>query len=179
MAQDPKGYCVNCRAIETAKPPDYASVQCPVYIIGGSVDKSAPATGCQFIHDSLVNAKERKIDIIKDMGHWYCVEDADIIGKLVGAWCSKYAWFIRMWGKYLALVWPSRYPAVLCRRLRDEKKFNVYLTSTSGRMLTMLISLLLDKCIYGCARAQQCRVSNLFHTVFLCLLHKSTTTFIV
>lgn len=91
MAQDPEGYCANCRAIESATPPDYASVQCPVYIIGGSADKSAPASGCQLIHDALVNARERKIDIINDMGHWYCVEDPDKIGKSVASWCSRFA----------------------------------------------------------------------------------------
>lgn len=91
MAQDPEGYCANCKAIESAKAPDYASVTCPVYIISGAVDKSAPVSGCQFIHDSLTNSTERKIDIIKEMGHWYCVEDPDMVGKLVASWCSKFA----------------------------------------------------------------------------------------
>lgn len=91
MSQDPEGYCANCRAIETAKPPDYASVKCPIYIIAGEVDKSAPVSGCQFIHDSLTNAAERKIDVLPGIGHWYCVEDPDTVGKLITNWCQKFA----------------------------------------------------------------------------------------
>lgn len=91
LSQDPEGYCANCRAIESAKPPDYAAVICPMYIISGEVDKSAPVSGCQLIHDSLVNATDRKIDIVPQMGHWYCVEDPNTIGKLVAEWCSRFA----------------------------------------------------------------------------------------
>lgn len=91
MSQDPEGYCANCRAIETAKPPDYASVKCPIYIIAGEVDKSAPVSGCQFIHDSLTNATEKKIDVLPSIGHWYCVEDPDAVGKLITNWCQKFA----------------------------------------------------------------------------------------
>lgn len=91
MSQDPEGYCANCRAIESAKPPKYENVTCPIYIISGEVDKSAPASGCQFIHDSLTGVSDKKIDIVNGMGHWYCVEDADRIGKMVADWCSKFA----------------------------------------------------------------------------------------
>ena len=91
MSQDPEGYCANCRAIEMANPPQYDAVQCPVYIISGEVDKSAPVAGCQFIHDSLFNAQDKKIDVVKGMGHWYCVEDPELIGKLVAGWCTKFA----------------------------------------------------------------------------------------
>lgn len=91
MAQDPEGYCANCRAIETAKPPVYEDVKCPIYIIAGSADKSAPVSGCQFIHDQLVNSSEKKIDVIQDLGHWYCVEDPDTVGKMVASWAAKFA----------------------------------------------------------------------------------------
>ncbi|KAK5069556.1 hypothetical protein LTR64_008237 [Lithohypha guttulata] len=91
MSQDPEGYCANCRAIATAKAPNYAGVTCPVYIIAGSVDKSAPASGCQFIHDQLVNSSGRKIDLIQEMGHWYCVEDPDLLGKMVAIWIAEVA----------------------------------------------------------------------------------------
>lgn len=91
MSQDPEGYCANCRAIETAKPPKYENVECPVFIIAGEVDKSAPVDGCQFIHDSLTNVKDKRIEVIEGMGHWYCVEDPEKIGKLVAEWCGKFA----------------------------------------------------------------------------------------
>lgn len=91
MAQDPQGYIANCKAIKNAQPPNYEAVECPFYIISGKVDKSAPPEGCQLIHDSLVNVKDKKIDFIDDMGHWYCVEDPDLIGKSVAGWLGKLA----------------------------------------------------------------------------------------
>lgn len=90
MSQDPQGYCANCQAIETAKPPDYAAVKCPIYIIAGEVDQSAPVSGCQLIHDSLTNAAEKRIDVIPQLGHWYCVEDPERVGKSVADWCQKF-----------------------------------------------------------------------------------------
>jgi len=90
MSQDPEGYCANCRAIETAKPPQYDAVSCPIYIIAGEVDKSAPVSGCQFIHDSLTGASDKKIDVLDGLGHWYCVEDPVKLGKMVAEWCSKF-----------------------------------------------------------------------------------------
>lgn len=91
MAQDPEGYVANCRAIEHAVPPAYQDVKCPVYIIAGSADKSAPVSGCQFIHDQLVNSSEKKIDVIEDLGHWYCVEDPGTVGPMVASWVAKFA----------------------------------------------------------------------------------------
>lgn len=85
MAQDPEGYIANCRAIQSAKAPAYEKVECPLYVISGKVDKSAPPEGCQLIHDS-VSSKEKKIDFLEDMGHWYCVEDPELIGRSIAGW---------------------------------------------------------------------------------------------
>lgn len=89
MSQDPQGYIANCKAIRNAKPPKYEDVECPIYIISGKVDKSAPPEGCQLIHDSLVNSKEKKIDFVEGLGHWYCVEEPDLIGRSIAAWLEK------------------------------------------------------------------------------------------
>lgn len=91
MSQDPAGYIANCKAIQAAKAPDYEKVECPFYIISGEVDKSAPPEGCKLIHDSLVNVRDKKIDYISSMGHWYCVEDPELVGKLIAGWCEKFA----------------------------------------------------------------------------------------
>lgn len=91
MSQDPAGYIANCKAIIAAKPPNYEGVECPIYIISGEVDKSAPPEGCKLIHDSLVNVKDKKIDYISNMGHWYCVEDPELMGNLIATWCEKFA----------------------------------------------------------------------------------------
>lgn len=42
MAQDPQGYASLCRVIADAEAPDYSSVTCPILIIAGADDKTAP-----------------------------------------------------------------------------------------------------------------------------------------
>ncbi len=88
MSQEPEGYIANCQAIETAKPPSYADVHVPILIVAGEEDKSAPLAGCQFIHDSL-SSKEKKLEVLKGVGHWHCVEASDEVGKLVADFCGQ------------------------------------------------------------------------------------------
>ncbi|KAL6252625.1 hypothetical protein RBB50_000344 [Rhinocladiella similis] len=90
MAQDPEGYCANCKAIETATPPNYAAVKCPVLIIAGEVDKSAPLAWCQTIFNRLgTDEKMKRLEVLKDVGHWHCVEAPDEVGPLVRAFCEE------------------------------------------------------------------------------------------
>lgn len=90
ISQDPEGYCANCRAIESVKPPNYEAVECPMLIIAGEMDKSAPVSGCEFIHKSLVNVKDKELEVLDGVGHWYCVEDAARMGSLLQRWCAKF-----------------------------------------------------------------------------------------
>ncbi|KIW31137.1 uncharacterized protein PV07_02811 [Cladophialophora immunda] len=84
LAQSPEGYCANCRAIELATPPEYAKVKCPVLIIAGDQDKSAPLAGCEMIFKELGTAPERKrLEVLKGIGHWHCVEAPDEVGRLI------------------------------------------------------------------------------------------------
>jgi len=90
MSQDPEGYCANCKAIEVAKPPDYAKVKCPVLIIAGAVDKSAPLAGCEKILGELgTDPKSKRLEVLKDVGHWHCVEAPDEVGPLVHDFCQQ------------------------------------------------------------------------------------------
>jgi pimeloyl-ACP methyl ester carboxylesterase len=82
MAQDPQGYIANCRAIENATPPDYASVTCPILIIAGDIDKSAPLDGCKHIYESLGSSK-KDLNVMEGIGHWHCVEDGETVGTLM------------------------------------------------------------------------------------------------
>lgn len=88
LAQDPRGYIANCKAIEKATPPDYARVQCPVLIIAGEEDKSAPLEGCKYILGQLKTEKKR-LEVLKGVGHWHCVEAADQVAELVGGFCDE------------------------------------------------------------------------------------------
>jgi len=93
MSQDPAGYIANCRAIETASPPNYAAVTCPMLIVAGDIDKSAPVEGCKFIYESLTGVKEgeKEIEVLPGVGHWYAVEAAEIVGEVVASWCDQWA----------------------------------------------------------------------------------------
>jgi len=88
LAQDAEGYIANCRAIEHATPPSYADVHVPMLIIAGEEDKSAPLAGCQFILDHL-SSEQKKLEVLKGVGHWHCVEASDEVGKLVADFCNQ------------------------------------------------------------------------------------------
>lgn len=87
LAQDPRGYIANCRAIENATPPEYAKVKCPTLIVAGSEDKSAPVEGCEVILKGLgTEEREKKLVVMEGVGHWFCVERAEEVEKMVGGW---------------------------------------------------------------------------------------------
>lgn len=84
LAQDPEGYIANCHAIEHATPPVYADVKCPVLIIAGDQDKSAPLAGCKFILGELgTQHASKRLEVLEGVGHWHCVEAPDEVGALI------------------------------------------------------------------------------------------------
>lgn len=88
MGQNPEGYISNCRVIENAKPPEYTKVVCPVLIVAGEEDKSAPLEGCQTILDEL-GSKSKRLEVLKSCGHWHCIEKADEVGKLIAEFVGR------------------------------------------------------------------------------------------
>jgi pimeloyl-ACP methyl ester carboxylesterase len=87
MGQDPEGYVANCRAIESAVPPKYGDVRAPMLVIAGEVDKSAPLEGCKFILEKL-GSKEKRLEVLKGVGHWHCIESPEQVGALVKGFCD-------------------------------------------------------------------------------------------
>lgn len=51
LSQQPAGYVSLCKVIAEAEPPEYKNVTCPLLIVAGDDDKSAPLQGCQSIYD--------------------------------------------------------------------------------------------------------------------------------
>ena len=89
LAQKPEGYIANCKAIQFSEPPEYAKVKCPIMIIAGDVDKSAPLSGCQHIFNSLgTDASKKRLEVLEGIGHWHCVEAGDNVGGLVQEFCD-------------------------------------------------------------------------------------------
>ncbi|KAI9874346.1 MAG: hypothetical protein M1823_007707, partial [Watsoniomyces obsoletus] len=92
LSQSPQGYIANCRAIQYATPPAYADVNCPMLIVAGSVDKSAPLEGCKKIFGELGTPDEKKrLEVLEGIGHWHCVEAPEQVGPLVKEFCERLA----------------------------------------------------------------------------------------
>ncbi|OCK81995.1 3-oxoadipate enol-lactone hydrolase [Lepidopterella palustris CBS 459.81] len=82
LAQDPAGYISNCRVIASAKPPNYAKIAVPVLILAGEEDKSAPLQGCEKMFEQM-GTSEKKMEVLKGVGHWHCVEAFEEVGKQI------------------------------------------------------------------------------------------------
>jgi hypothetical protein len=43
--------------------------------------------GCEFILGE-VGSQEKKLEVLKGVGHWHCVEAGDEVGRLVKEFCD-------------------------------------------------------------------------------------------
>jgi pimeloyl-ACP methyl ester carboxylesterase len=84
LGQDPAGYCSNCRVIVNANPPDYSKISIPVLILAGEEDMSAPLEGCQKMFQEI-GSREKKLEIMKGVGHWHCLEAYNEVINLIEA----------------------------------------------------------------------------------------------
>ena len=82
LSQDPAGYISNCRVIINAEPPDYAKINIPILILAGEEDKSAPLEGCKKMFEEM-GTSEKKLEIMKGVGHWHCIEAFAEVGKQI------------------------------------------------------------------------------------------------
>lgn len=84
LSIEPAAYVSLCRVIAGAyrSPVDYASIKCPLLIIAGSEDKSAPLAGCEKILSS-VGSEEKEMIVMNGIGHWMAVECAEDVGKAI------------------------------------------------------------------------------------------------
>ncbi|KAL9617697.1 MAG: hypothetical protein Q9160_007530 [Pyrenula sp. 1 TL-2023] len=88
LGQTVEGYISNCRVIENAKAPEYWKVQCPVLVIAGDEDKSAPLEGCKTILNGL-GSRVKRLEVLKGCGHWQCIEKPDEVGKLIADFLNE------------------------------------------------------------------------------------------
>lgn len=82
ISQNPKGYAALCRAIADADLIDYSAITAPYLLIAGDQDKSATLDSCNHIFDNIGSSR-KKMEILPGIGHWYCVEDDDGVGRLL------------------------------------------------------------------------------------------------
>jgi pimeloyl-ACP methyl ester carboxylesterase len=82
LGQDPAGYISHCRVLISAKVPDYSSVAVPVLVITGEEDATSTPDVARKLFDEL-GTTEKKLEILKEVGHWQCLEAGDEVGKQI------------------------------------------------------------------------------------------------
>jgi len=74
MAQSPEGYALNCEALADAVAVDLGSVRCPVLLVTGDSDKTAPVATARALASAL---SEVELVIVPGCGHWATIERAN------------------------------------------------------------------------------------------------------
>ncbi|KAL5343327.1 Alpha/Beta hydrolase protein [Aspergillus crustosus] len=82
LGQNPKGYAALCQAIANAPTIEYSLIKVPFLLIAGEEDRSASMEGCQYIFDN-VSSEKKKLEVLKKVGHWHCIEAPDRIGEAI------------------------------------------------------------------------------------------------
>ena len=90
LGMPPDGYIGLCRVVADAwkDPPKYAQAKCPVVILAGSEDKSAPMEGCEKILGELGSTR-KEIKTMHGVGHWHCIEDGAEVARLTEEFLSS------------------------------------------------------------------------------------------
>ena len=88
LASQPAGYVSLCRVInsvnkDASQAPQYGKVKCPVYIIAGEEDKSAPVEGCKKLLDAVGTPEGEKRMVVLKTGHWMAVEKPEEVAQEV------------------------------------------------------------------------------------------------
>lgn len=86
------GYIALCNLIANAVKPDYESINTPLLILVGEDDKTSPLAGCEGILRAYgegyggagTGREDKRLVVLKGVGHWHCVEDAEGVGKYLG-----------------------------------------------------------------------------------------------
>ena len=73
MAQPPEGYARNCEALAAAASADLSRIACPVLLITGDEDRTAPAEAARAMASAINQAEVRVLD---GCGHWATIERA-------------------------------------------------------------------------------------------------------
>ncbi|KAK2604775.1 hypothetical protein N8I77_007675 [Diaporthe amygdali] len=84
LGQDKAGYLSNCRVIANATRPRYESVQCPVLLLAGEEDKSAPLeTSKKMFEEFGTETSKKQLEVLSGVGHWHCIEAPAVVGDKI------------------------------------------------------------------------------------------------
>jgi 3-oxoadipate enol-lactonase len=71
LRQTPEGYARTCEAVAAARAADHREVRCPVLLITGEDDATAPPSVARMLADRIAGAQ---VKILPRCGHWSTVE---------------------------------------------------------------------------------------------------------
>jgi 2-keto-4-pentenoate hydratase/2-oxohepta-3-ene-1,7-dioic acid hydratase in catechol pathway/pimeloyl-ACP methyl ester carboxylesterase len=80
MRQSPAGYAFNCEALADAHAIDPTSIRCPVLLVTGDEDRTAPVAAMEAFASRLADARTH---VIAGCGHWATVERARQVNTLL------------------------------------------------------------------------------------------------
>ena len=70
-AQNPEGYARNCEALAAAVAADLSAIQCPVLLLTGDEDRTAPAAVARALASAM---PDTELQILAGCGHWAPIE---------------------------------------------------------------------------------------------------------
>lgn len=83
MAQNPEGYARNCEALANARAADHSAIRCPVLLLTGEEDRSAPVAVARSLNSAI---QDSQLELLPGCGHWATIERA----KQVNYWMSLF-----------------------------------------------------------------------------------------
>lgn len=82
LGQGSAGYLSNCRVIAGAQRPRFEDVVCPVLVLAGEEDKSAPLDGCKRMFAEM-SSEKKHLEVLPGVGHWHCIEAPVLVGEQI------------------------------------------------------------------------------------------------
>ncbi|KUI64442.1 Putative aminoacrylate hydrolase RutD [Cytospora mali] len=88
LGQNSAGYLSNCRVIANAKRPVYEDIKCPVLLLAGQEDKSAPLDQCRKMFEEI-GSERKHLEVLEGVGHWHCIEAPIVVGEHILGFLSS------------------------------------------------------------------------------------------
>ncbi|KAH7384994.1 3-oxoadipate enol-lactone hydrolase-like protein [Cadophora sp. MPI-SDFR-AT-0126] len=90
LGTSPEGYISLCNAISDATKPDYNTIKLPLLVLAGADDNTAPLAMAKTIANAYkTKDEEKKVQVLKGVGHWHCVEAPEEVAKYIGGFLRK------------------------------------------------------------------------------------------
>jgi 3-oxoadipate enol-lactonase len=86
MAQNPEGYARNCEALADARAADHSSIRCPVLLITGEEDRSAPVAVARTLASAIDDAE---LELLPGCGHWATIERPKQVNYLMSLFIAR------------------------------------------------------------------------------------------